>query len=329
MKNILVTGGAGFIGSNYIKHHLKSNPNDNIINLDNLTYASNEDFLHKVLNEYPNHTFIKADICDYDNTLNIFNHYGITDVIHFAAESHVDNSIANPLQFTKTNILGTQNLLEVARKCWGNNASENRFHHISTDEVYGSLGEKGFFTESTQYDPSSPYSASKAGSDHIVQAYFRTFGMNTTISNCSNNFGPLQHDEKLIPTIIRRALANETIPIYGNGQNVRDWLFVEDHCSAVELIFSKGVTGETYNIGGDSEWSNLNLANYICDLLNELKPKKTNYKNQISFVTDRLGHDFRYAIDCSKIKKELKWNPQTGFHAGILETVKWYINLYE
>jgi dTDP-glucose 4,6-dehydratase len=329
MKNILVTGGAGFIGSNYITYHLNKNPTDKIFNLDILTYASNQEHLKEVLNNLPNHQFIQADICEYENILEIFKKHQITDVIHFAAESHVDNSINNPIIFTKTNVLGTHNLLEAARVTWGNNSSGNRFHHVSTDEVYGSLGETGYFTEKTAYDPSSPYSASKAGSDHIIKSYSRTFGMNITMSNCSNNFGPLQHDEKLIPTVIRKALAGEQIPIYGNGQNIRDWLFVQDHCSAIELVFSKGMSGETYNVGGDSEWNNLDLAGYICELLDELKPKATKYKDQISFVTDRLGHDFRYAINCSKISQDLNWSAGKGFSDGMKETVKWYIQQYE
>ena len=331
-KNILVTGGAGFIASNFISNFLKAHPAYRIVNLDKLTYAgdlSNLDGLEK----NKRYQFIHGDICNENLVNDIFLNYKIDAVIHFAAESHVDNSINSPNSFIKTNIEGTFVLLEVARKYWlsGNKyINTHRFFHISTDEVYGSLTDKGYFTEESPYAPNSPYSASKASADFLVRSYHKTYGLNTVISNCSNNFGPKQHDEKLIPTIIRKALANEPIPIYGKGTNIRDWLYVEDHCLAIDLLFHKGKAGETYVVGADNECTNLYLANEVCDLMDELIPKSEgSYKDQITFVKDRLGHDYRYAIDSSKIRNELKWAPKQDFIEGLRKTVNWYIKKYQ
>lgn len=315
-KVILVTGGAGFIGSNFIPFYLERHPQTAIVNLDLLTYAGNLDNLKEV-EDHPNYQFIQGDIRNRALIEELFERYQFQGVVHFAAESHVDNSIKDPGVFIETNVNGTYNLVDVAYRSWFDEpfqvkkAFENaRFHHISTDEVYGSLGETGKFTEETPYAPNSPYSASKASSDMIVRSYHHTFGVNTVITNCSNNYGPHQHDEKLIPTIIRKALAGEEIPIYGDGKNIRDWLYVLDHCEAIDRVFSNGNAGETYNIGGDCEKSNIELAHLICSLLDELKPKKDgSYSDQISFVKDRAGHDRRYAIDSSKIKKQLQWKP--------------------
>ena len=332
--NILITGGAGFIGSNFITFFLSNNPNVKVINLDKLTYAGNQENLSEV-KDHPYYTFIKGDICDTDLVNSIFNQYNIDNVIHFAAESHVDNSIEGPEAFIKTNVFGTFNLLEAAKRKWMigpneyNKGFENsKFHHISTDEVYGSLKETGFFTEETAYAPNSPYSASKASSDFLVRSYFHTYGLNVVTSNCSNNYGPKQHNEKLIPTIIRRALEGEQIPIYGKGTNVRDWLYVLDHCNALELVFKKGKFGETYNIGGDNEKENITVANIICEALDKKKPKKQSYKDQITFVKDRPGHDYRYAIDASKIKNDLGWIADENFESGIEKTIDWYIDKY-
>ncbi|MAM18449.1 MAG: dTDP-glucose 4,6-dehydratase [Christiangramia sp.] len=315
-KVILVTGGAGFIGSNFIPYYLERHPQTAIVNLDLLTYAGNLDNLKEV-EDHPNYQFIHGDIRNRALIEELFERYQFQGVVHFAAESHVDNSIKNPGVFIETNVNGTYNLVDVAYRSWFDEpfqvkkSFENaRFHHISTDEVYGSLGETGKFTEETPYAPNSPYSASKASSDMIVRSYHHTFGLNTVITNCSNNYGPHQHDEKLIPTIIRKALAGEEIPIYGDGKNIRDWLYVLDHCEAIDSVFNYGNAGETYNVGGDCEKSNIELANLICSLLDELKPKKDgSYSDQISFVKDRAGHDRRYAIDSSKIKKQLQWKP--------------------
>lgn len=331
-KSILVTGGAGFIGSNFLKSFTPKYSNYHIYNLDKLTYAGDLENI-KELSNRENYTFIKGDIADLDLINSLFKNFGISSVIHFAAESHVDNSITGPAEFIKTNITGTFNLLEAARLHWMNSPfnykSEylnSRFHHISTDEVYGTLGETGFFTEKTPYAPNSPYSASKASSDLIVRSYFHTYGMNVLTTNCSNNYGPLQHNEKLIPTIIRKAISNEPIPIYGDGKNIRDWLYVIDHCEAIDLAFHKGTAGETYNIGGNEEKTNLEIVDTVCSLLDELKPKKTGkYSELISFVEDRPGHDRRYAIDANKIKKELGWSPRYNFQEGIRETVISYL----
>lgn len=331
-RSILITGGAGFIGSNFILNYLKNNPTHKVYNLDLLTYAGNLENL-KAIENHSNYQFIKGDICDRNLVQEIFDKYLITDVIHFAAESHVDNSIIRPDSFIQTNINGTFTLIDVARNQWmkesfvfKENCESNRFHHISTDEVYGSLGETGYFTETTPYAPNSPYSASKAASDMIVRSYFHTYGMNVVTTNCSNNYGPHQHIEKLIPTVIRKALANENIPIYGDGKNIRDWLYVLDHCEALENVFKEGKSGEVYNIGGDAEKNNLEVAHTICNILDELKPKKSgSYKDLISFVKDRPGHDRRYAIDATKIKENLGWKSKLSFDDGIKKTVQWYL----
>lgn len=338
MKNsrtILITGGAGFIGSNFIAYILDTYKEIKIVNLDKLTYAGELSNLSDITNNV-NYTFVKGDICDTELVDNLFNTYEFSDVIHFAAESHVDNSINNPDTFINTNVYGTFNLLNTAKGYWmeapftfKEGCENNRFHHISTDEVYGSLGKTGLFTELTPYAPNSPYSASKASSDFIVRSYFHTYGMNVVTTNCSNNYGPKQHDEKLIPTIIRKAIKGENIPIYGDGKNIRDWLYVEDHCRGIDLVFQKGTSGETYNIGGKNERDNLYIANKICEILDDLTPKETPYAKQITFVTDRPGHDFRYAIDASKLENELGWEAKENFESGIIKTIKWYINKYK
>ena len=335
MKNILVTGTAGFIGSNFIYHFIENHPDYHLISLDKLTYAGSLENLKDVEN-HERHTFIKGDICDRKLIENIFSEYNIEGVLHFAAESHVDNSISNPGVFIETNVNGTFTLLDVAYKHWMEKPftykkeCENcRFLHVSTDEVYGTLGEAGLFTEQTSYAPNSPYSASKASSDFLVRSYFHTYGLNVVTTNCSNNYGPKQHDEKLIPTIIRKAILGEKIPMYGDGKNIRDWLFALDHCKGIELVYQNGKTGETYNIGGNNERNNLYIANKICEILDEVHPKKESYKEQISFVKDRLGHDFRYAIDASKIENDLSWKAEENFESGIVKTVNWYLNKYK
>ncbi len=332
-KSILVTGGAGFIGSNFVPYFTKKYPDYHIINLDKLTYAGNLNNLTDI-GGATNYTFIQGDICNRALIEKIFKDYDIKGVIHFAAESHVDNSITGPQAFIETNILGTFTLLDVARNHWFNAPNqvktgyENaRFHHISTDEVYGTLGETGFFYETTPYAPNSPYSASKASSDMLVRAYCHTYGLNATISNCSNNYGPKQHPEKLIPKIISNALSGKNIPIYGDGKNVRDWLYVLDHCKAIDLIFHNGKSGETYNIGGRNEKNNLEIVDAICSILDRELPKqdKTSYKDLIVFVKDRPGHDKRYAIDATKLENELGWKADENFASGIIKTVEWYI----
>lgn len=333
MKTILVTGGAGFIGSNFVPYFVENNPDYHLVNLDLLTYAGNLQNLSEV-EHHPNYTFVQGDICDSGFIASLFEKYQFHDVIHFAAESHVDNSITGPEAFVKTNVLGTFNLLDSARKLWMNGPNNyksgfenSRFHHVSTDEVYGTLGETGLFEETTPYAPNSPYSASKAGSDLIVRSYFHTYNMNVVTTNCSNNYGPKQHNEKLIPTIIRKAISGDNIPIYGDGKNVRDWLYVLDHCSGIELAFKKGKSGETYNIGGRNERNNLYIVETVCNLLNELKPKTSGvYQDQISFVKDRPGHDLRYAIDATKIENELGWRADENFETGIRKTVAWYLS---
>lgn len=333
MKNILVTGGAGFIGANFVPYFIENNSDYHLVNLDLLTYAGNLENVSEVEN-HSRYTFVQGDICDRTFIEELFQKYQFHDVIHFAAESHVDNSISGPEAFIKTNVLGTFNLLDTARKLWMSapnqykSGFENaRFHHVSTDEVYGTLGETGLFEETTPYAPNSPYSASKAGSDLIVRSYFHTFGMNVVTTNCSNNYGPKQHNEKLIPTIIRKAISGENIPIYGDGKNVRDWLYVLDHCKGIELAFKKGKSGETYNIGGRNERNNLYIVDTVCSILNELKPKaEGNYQDQISFVKDRPGHDLRYAIDATKIETELGWKADENFESGIRKTIEWYLN---
>jgi len=325
-KNILITGGAGFIGSNFVTYFCKKYPDYRLINFDKLTYAGNLDNLKECENA-PNYVFIRGDICDAELISETFEKHAITDVIHFAAESHVDNSITNPREFVETNVLGTFVLLDAFRK---NSKESSRFLHISTDEVYGTLGETGYFTEETPYAPNSPYSASKAGSDMLVRSYFHTYGTNVVTSNCSNNYGPMQHKEKLIPTIIRAALGENQIPIYGDGKNVRDWLYVTDHCKALDIIFHKGRAGETYNVGGRNERTNLQIANTICGILDEKQPRKNgkSHKELISFVADRPGHDRRYAIDATKLETELSWKAEENFDSGIIKTIEWYLNAF-
>ena len=336
MKNILVTGGAGFIGANFVPYFIENNSDYHLVNLDLLTYAGNLENVSEVEN-HPRYTFVQGDICDRSFVEDLFQKFLFHDVIHFAAESHVDNSISGPEAFIKTNVLGTFNLLDTARKLWMSAPNQynvgfenSRFHHVSTDEVYGTLGETGLFEETTPYAPNSPYSASKAGSDMIVRSYFHTYGMNVVTTNCSNNYGPKQHDEKLIPTIIRKAIKGENIPIYGDGKNVRDWLYVLDHCKGIELAFKTGRSGETYNIGGRNERNNLYIVDAVCSILNELQPKSEGkYQDQITFVKDRPGHDLRYAIDASTIENELGWKADENFESGILKTVRWYLEKFK
>tara|TARA_B100001063_G_scaffold197302_1_gene189525 strand:+ start:39525 stop:40511 length:987 start_codon:yes stop_codon:yes gene_type:complete len=326
MKNILITGGAGFIGSHVVKRFVNNYPNYNIYNIDNLTYAGNLNNLNLIANK-KNYFFFKIDINNHKDILKLFIDKNITDVIHLAAESHVDKSIENSFEFAKTNVLGTLSLLEASKKSWDLSSKNNLFYHISTDEVYGSLGLNGSFSEISRYNPNSPYSASKASSDHFVRAYHKTYGLRTLISNCSNNYGPFQHQEKLIPNILNCLTKGRKIPIYGDGKNIRDWLYVEDHCDAIELIFNNGIVGETYNIGGDYEISNIDLVKMIIKIFDELKSNPTESSNKlIKFIDDRLGHDFRYAIDFSKLKEELGWKPKTNFDTGIKETINWYIS---
>ena len=330
----LITGGLGFIGSNYIDYILKTKPLENILVLDKNTYAADFDTL-KRWEGNPRLTFTEGDICDAQLLSQIFQENNILGVVHFAAESHVDNSISGPQAFVDTNIMGTFQLLEAARKTWLDvNQSmkegyENaRFHHISTDEVYGALGSKGAFTEKTAYAPNSPYSASKAASDHLVRSYFHTYGLPVVTTNCSNNFGPYQHQEKLIPTIIRKAIQEESIPIYGTGKNIRDWLFVLDHCTAIKTVFQKGTLGEVYCVGGDNEKTNLDLCAAVIQILDKTQPRPDgeSYATLITHVADRLGHDFRYAIDATKIKNELGWSAQTSFEEALEVTVAHYLN---
>ncbi len=327
MKNMLVTGGSGFIGSNFIRYLLReSDYTGRIVNLDKLTYAGNPENLADVEKEYPDrYVFIQADICDGTRMAEIFQGYQIDGVCHFAAESHVDRSIVKPDAFIQTNIVGTFSLLEAARSRLGQMI---RFHHISTDEVYGSLGRKGYFTEATPYQPNSPYSASKASSDHLVRAYHKTYGLPMTISNCSNNYGPYQFPEKLIPLIILNGIEGKPLPVYGDGQNIRDWLYVRDHCIAIWLIMKYGANGETYNIGGDGEMENKKLVEMICDMLDEIRrlPDGRSRRGLINFVKDRPGHDLRYAIDCRKLQQTLNWQPEVPLEAGIRETIDWYLH---
>lgn len=314
MKNILVTGAAGFIGSNYAEYMVNNHPEYNLVILDKLTYAGNLNNLKQVENKI---TFIQGDICDLELVTDIFTKYNIDAVVHFAAESHVDNSIKTPFIFTQTNVIGTHTLLEVAKRVWGE-GSTNKFVHISTDEVYGTLGEEGYFTEKSPIKPNSPYSASKASSDLIALAYHETFKMNVSVTNCSNNYGPYQHNEKLIPHMIKLALNNEKLPVYGKGLNIRDWLFVEDHCQAIDLVLHNGKAGERYNIGGHNEKRNIEIVKLILKHLGKSE-------ELISFVEDRKGHDYRYAIDPTKIKNELGWEPKTKFEDGIVKTIDWYL----
>ena len=326
-KHILITGGAGFIGSHLVRLFVNKYPDYQIINLDNLTYAGNLANLKDVENK-PNYTFVKADICDFELMQKIVVDYQVDSVIHLAAESHVDRSIKDPFSFAKTNVMGTLNLLEASRRFWQNSENQNLFYHVSTDEVYGSLEfDDTLFTEETKYDPHSPYSASKASSDHFVRAYHDTYGLPIVISNCSNNYGAYQFPEKLIPLFINNILQNKPLPVYGKGENVRDWLYVEDHARAIDLIFHKGKIGDTYNVGGFNEWKNIDLIRVIIKTVDRLLGRKEGESEKlITFVTDRAGHDLRYAIDSSKLKNELGWEPSLQFEEGIEKTVRWYLD---
>lgn len=328
MKTVLITGGAGFIGSHAVELFLNQYSDYRIINLDKLTYAGSPHNMDSFIDN-PQHVFVQGDIVDKALIEKIFQQYGITDVIHFAAETHVDNSIVSPDQFIQTNVVGTFTLLEVARQAWKGRYDAHRFHHISTDEVYGSLGETGIFTEDTAYAPNSPYSASKASSDHLVRSYHKTYGLNTTMTHCSNNYGPRQHAEKLIPTIIRKALSHQPIPVYGTGMNIRDWLHVKDHCLGIAKVFHEAKPGEHYNIGGNQELRNHLIVDQICELLNVHFPslKGQPYQSLITYVTDRAGHDYRYAVSTQKIEQDLHWQPTIAFQEGLLETIQAYADV--
>ena len=329
-NTILITGGCGFIGSNFIQYILANTKYQNVINLDKLTYAGNLNNLLDIQKD-ERYIFIQGDICDHNCVRNIFKEYIPNVVVHFAAESHVDRSIDGPQQFIQTNIIGTSVLLQESLDYYihlnKSFRSKFKFHHISTDEVFGSLGEGGYFSESTAYDPSSPYSASKASSDHLVRAWHRTFGLPVTISNCSNNYGPYQFPEKLIPLMILNCLAEKPLPVYGTGENVRDWLYVQDHCDAINLVLQKGIIGETYNVGGNNEIQNIQIIKDICTILDEVKPAESgkSYHQLITFVKDRPGHDFRYAIDSTKLQSELNWSPKETFETGLRNTIEWFL----
>jgi len=326
MKKILITGGAGFIGSHVIRLFVKKYPHYEVYNLDKLTYCGNLENLTDI-EDYPNYHFIKGDIVNGELMVKLFEEHQFDSVIHLAAESHVDRSILNPMEFIYTNIIGTVNLLSAARHCWQEKTEEKRFYHISTDEVYGSLGDSGTFTEQTPYDPHSPYSASKASSDHFVRVYHDTYQLPVIISNCSNNYGPNQFPEKLIPLFIHNIKNNKSLPVYGKGINVRDWLYVEDHAEAIDTIFHKGKNGETYNIGGNNEWKNIDLIRKLIEIMDKkLNREKGTSETLITFVTDRAGHDLRYAIDASKLKEELSWEPKIKFVEGFEKTVDWYLD---
>ena len=325
MRNILVTGGSGFIGSNFVKKIIKDDTKYFPVILDSLTYAGNKNNLKNInTNSY---TFVKGDICDKSLVNALFDKYSFDGIFHFAAESHVDRSIDGPGAFINTNIIGTYNLLEISREYYKISNSDFKFIHISTDEVYGDLDDEGYFTEMTPYNPSSPYSASKASSDHLARAWFRTYDLPVIVTNCSNNYGPMQFPEKLIPLMIINSLDSKDLPVYGDGQNVRDWLYVDDHCGAIKTIYERGAIGETYNIGGNNEIKNIDIVNTICSILDDLKPIKSgkSYSDQIKFVKDRPGHDFRYAINAEKIQKELNWFPRETFETGIKKTIEWYL----
>jgi dTDP-glucose 4,6-dehydratase len=325
-KRILITGGAGFIGSHLVQHFVKKYPEYRIINLDNLTYAGNLENLKEIEQEM-NYTFVKGDILDAELLNRLFSEHRPDAVIHLAAESHVDRSILNPLEFVHTNVLGTCTLLNIAKNHWTENVGSKLFYHVSTDEVFGSLGEEGFFTETTPYDPRSPYSASKASSDHFVRAYFHTFKLPVVISNCSNNYGPYQFPEKLLPLMINNIIHKKPLPVYGKGENVRDWLYVTDHVKAIDQIFHNGQRGETYCIGGNNEWKNIDLIRELCRIMDlKLGRKQGESEQLLTFVTDRAGHDLRYAIHTGKIAEELGWNPETDFTRGLELTADWYLN---
>jgi len=325
-KNILITGGAGFIGSHVVRRFVKNYPTYQIVNLDKLTYAGNLANLRDI-EAASNYTFFKGDIKDQNLVHDLFSKYNFDGVIHLAAESHVDRSIENPMEFVTTNIIGTVTLLNAIRTFWKDNSEDKRFYHISTDEVYGSLGDTGFFTEETRYDPHSPYSASKASSDHMVRAYHDTYKLPIVISNCSNNYGSFHFPEKLIPLAINNIKNNKPIPVYGKGENIRDWLFVEDHAVAIDVIFHFGKNGETYNIGGHNEWKNIDLIHTLCDIMDKkLGREPGTSRKLITFVKDRAGHDLRYAIDSSKLQRELGWTPSLQFEEGLEKTVDWYLN---
>ena len=331
MKKVLITGGAGFIGSNFVRFLMDTEPKAHLVNLDALTYAGSLENLRDVKDD-PRHTFIQGDICNFKLVSSLISEHGIDTIVHFAAESHVDRSILGPAPFIQTNVVGTFNLLEAARQAWlvEKKANGFRFHHVSTDEVYGSLAQDDpAFSEVTPYDPRSPYSASKAASDHLVRAYFHTYGLPVTLTNCSNNYGPYQFPEKLIPLVVMNALQGKPLPIYGDGKQIRDWLYVRDHCEAIHLVVKKGRLGVTYNVGGGNQPCNLDLVREICAILDELKPAATPYATLITHVTDRPGHDRRYAMDTTRIHSEFGWTPRHDIHTGLRETVQWYLENQE
>jgi dTDP-glucose 4,6-dehydratase len=329
-RNLLITGGAGFIGCNFVRYLLKTDQQVHVFNLDLLTYAGSLENLKK-LPDPGRHHFVQGDICDRDLVTRLLREREIDTIVHFAAESHVDRSISGPAAFVQTNVVGTFTLLEAARERWRGQADGGngrcRFHHISTDEVYGTLRKADpAFTETTPYAPNSPYSAAKAGSDHLVRAYFHTYGLPVVTTNCSNNYGPYQHAEKFIPTVIRSCLRQQPIPVYGDGSNIRDWLYVEDHCRGIDAVLRRGAPGETYNIGGCNEWANIDIVKKICAVMDERRPRQAPHDRFITFVTDRPGHDWRYAIDATKISAVLRWEPAETFETGIVKTVDWYLD---